>query len=687
MTGEVNNVDSITKVYTMHGVPLDRNGSQAKGDCPFCGATAFYVNLVEKMRGDRKILPGFWDCMSCGLSGNQSKFLSMVWEESRKKTTKLDYKAIAEHRGLATSTVQREGMARSILIDMWLIPNRNKSKGLSNLYLYDGNTVYSSPNPPCSQQLLGWDEFDSSLPDVWLVEGHWDKMAWREILSVVGVKANVLGCPGANQFKQKWAKDLSGFNINVVFDDDEPGATGQERTIGMLLEDGSVRPKSLWFVDWPEGNNATGKDIRAKLLALKDHRMVYDLICSYMVEMEVKQDEYRTFTPIPRDSFDNLMADYSANLLISDAFEHCLASALAVSASTRLKGQPLWIYIVGPPSSGKSTICEAMSCSRKYVIPMSSLTANALDSGWQAEGGKNVSLIPMLNGKVFMVKDLTAILTLPAVVQERIFGTLRDANDGVYRSKSGGQEGVGREMWSRFGFVGGVTYDIRMNTRTTVGEKFLQVEIVDQTHKVGIEIDRNMMAINREESELFDEGEDEQLDFLRSCTLGFMEHMHTRLDHGIEKPAFPDKYKGHIAHMAEFCSMMRSQVKRDFKDKMLVRPTREQGSRLSRQLFKQAVSMALVFDTGVDDRVMKYVRRTAMNTSAGFPMDVIRSLIDNGQQTATKLADKCHLNSNNIRSVLGDMKDLGLVKSHQKGHQSRVYSVSEDVVKLWENVR
>jgi len=105
-------------------------------------------------------------------------------------------------------------------------------------------------------------------------------------------------------------------------------------------------------------------------------------------------------------------------------------------------------------------------------------------SGYRDEDGNDPSLIPLLDGKVLIWKDFTALMDQGPAVVNKVVGEFRDAYD-QYCSKASGKGGV-TEYNSRFGMIACVTdrIDAFMDTHQQLGERFLSFRLsrIPQSH-------------------------------------------------------------------------------------------------------------------------------------------------------------------------------------------------------------
>jgi hypothetical protein len=140
-------------------------------------------------------------------------------------------------------------------------------------------------------------------------------------------------------------------------------------------------------------------------------------------------------------------------------------------------GDPVWLHLVAPASSGKTAIVEPFLNLRDLIVAVSTLTENSLASGKLNDDGTDPSLLLILNGKVLTIKDLTAILNGPPRIAHKIFGDMRDSYDGMY-NKASGSIGL-REYVCKYGIISCVTdiIDTQADFNQQLGERFLKFRL------------------------------------------------------------------------------------------------------------------------------------------------------------------------------------------------------------------
>src|SRR5207249_11311663 len=168
------------------------------------------------------------------------------------------------------------------------------------------------------------------------------------------------------------------------------------------------------------------------------------------------------------DDYSKLVAAYRRCFRVEDTAP--LDVCLAAVATSRLDGDPLWAYVVGPPSSGKTEVLRAFDGLESTYF-LSSLTPNCLVSGLR--DGRD--LLPELDGKTLIIKDFTMTLESHRENRDALFGALRDAYDGSYSKAFGSVGTIGFD--SHFNLIACVTsaIDGYYTVQSILGQRFLIV--------------------------------------------------------------------------------------------------------------------------------------------------------------------------------------------------------------------
>ena len=249
-------------------------------------------------------------------------------------------------------------------------------------------------------------------------------------------------------------------------------------------------------------------------------------------------------------------------------------------ANLKTSGRPVWLLLIGPPGCGKTMPMLGVQNS-PFIYACSSFRPTALISGWGVKGGQDVSMLPKLQGKILMVKDMSSLLCQHNEVVSEIMGLLRDAYDGSCARTYG--TGVERRYEVKFGFIGAATPDIDANWSLNVrlGERFLRFRIKSTLDQVYGKIDLSLANIK---------SETHTDNVVEDVSLGYLKHL-TR--EGAELPHFAMQKE--IGRLAQLGAILRTSVSRQaYSRQVLVIPEWEEATRYAKQLAKLALGLAFI---------------------------------------------------------------------------------------------
>lgn len=149
---------------------------------------------------------------------------------------------------------------------------------------------------------------------------------------------------------------------------------------------------------------------------------------------------------------------------------------LAAVAANRMTGDPVWLLLVGPSSSGKTEILTALAPLPEAIMVSTVSEAGLLSGATSRHGRGGTDLMTRLGERGLIVyKDLTSLLAEHHETRAKIFAALREIYDGRWSRHLGVGGGLVREWQGHAGLVGAVTEEIEehANAMGSVGERFL----------------------------------------------------------------------------------------------------------------------------------------------------------------------------------------------------------------------
>lgn len=156
-----------------------------------------------------------------------------------------------------------------------------------------------------------------------------------------------------------------------------------------------------------------------------------------------------------------------------------LYAAVGAVAANRMQGDPVWLMLIGPPSSGKSEILQALTGLPK-VFPTATLNEAALLSGtakkdWDT-GATGGLLREIRDFGIIVMKDFTSILSMPREAQRAVLAALREIYDGRWTRRLGSGGGMSLDWKGKVGLLAGCTHviDAAHAVTSAMGERFIQ---------------------------------------------------------------------------------------------------------------------------------------------------------------------------------------------------------------------
>jgi hypothetical protein len=340
-------------------------------------------------------------------------------------------------------------------------------------------------------------------------------------------------------------------------------------------------------------------------------------------------------------------------------------------------------------NSGKSTLAEAVSVSKKYITAKS--TIRGFHSGFKEDGseGEDNSLLISLYDKTLIIKDGDTLLQSPNLPQ--ILSEARDIYDGVsrtsYRNKmSKDYEGI------RLTIILCGTASLRAIDSSELGERFLDVVIMDRIDdeledevlsRVAHRADRNMStesngeAVSRYEPELA---------AAMQLTGGYVEYLRQNAADIIASIDMSTEAKHLCTRLGKFTAHMRARPSRHQEENA----EREFASRLVSQLVRLAKCLALVTNQNtVNETVMARVRQVALDTSRGQTMDIVNYLWSNRPEGLTKgsIAAKTGQPEVKTSELLRFLRSIGVAENYTseskgtRGHQK--WRLTQRMVRMY----
>ena len=638
------------KPYAFFGLELKHQGKESVSECVFCGGKKFYINNTT----------GLYSCKTCNKSGNLKQFLSAYHQLHLEKTTDNDLKKISRLRGSCFS-VQTLKTAQLCLDDAGCVlfpEKRPGGKYLDNLRKWQPkNKVFYNTPGQCTLHYEKW----SDEGPVYICEGEWDALALKQLM--VRAKHDspcaIVSVPGANIFNDLWVKHFKKRNVFLLYDNDHdkerpngdkfnPAKDGMKMAADKLKKVAS----SIQCIDWEQvqpglPDKYDVRDYLIDAIKAKKSKLFLKKLLQACKPAGVKLDKANTVVTLPRKLFEEVVEDWKSCYSFDQSFEDVLACCFAVLASMYMSDRrnPLWLFVVAPPASGKTSIIEGFKSATEHVEFVSELTPASIVTGLRYDSDNDPSLLNVINNKILFIEDFTPILGMPS--RDEVFGIFRAAYNGFYTARFA--TGVKDYDDLYFGLVAGVTPAIERVQLGDLGERFLRIKLLSDDFD---EYSHVIKALNNVGQR------DEQKKQLLGGVNGYIRHL---IKQKLE-PEYPQGLNEKLSNLSMLTALLRAEVHKD-KAGNTVRPFVEVASRIATQLKKLGLALAVVYQRKqVDENCYRVMQKVALDSCSGWFLELVKVMSPRHPLTNKEVAKLLNVHPNQSTKTLKDAMQLGIVE-------------------------
>jgi hypothetical protein len=366
---------------------------------------------------------------------------------------------------------------------------------------------------------------------------------------------------------------------------------------------------------------------------------------------------------IPVKTLDEVVEIFQQNLYLPDPT--VLYAVLGAVAANRLDGDPVWLLVVGPPSSGKTEVLSSLS-DLGNVHLAATLTEGSLLSGTaqkeHAQDAKGGLLREIGEFGIILAKDFGSVLSMNHDARAQMLAALREIYDGSWTRRIGMEGGRKLHWEGKVGLIGGCTpaFDKHHAVISAMGDRFLlfrlggRVETEDERQEQASQVAGSALDGSSNEDEL----RRQNRDAVAGLFAGIEGH----------KPRKTTaEEKAYLITLAILTVRCRSAVLRDRQSREIDgTPQPEAPARIVKQFERLLAGLDVI---GLDrDTALRTITRVALDNIPPMRREVLAALYDQGDEAeTTRIAEKTDLPSTPTRRTLEDLTALHVVKREPKG--------------------
>ncbi len=392
-------------------------------------------------------------------------------------------------------------------------------------------------------------------------------------------------------------------------------------------------------------------------------------------------------------TFAQIQEVFESFLLLED--KNLVWLTLATVIGNNIPGRrPIWLMLVAPPSSGKTTALNALAGLKIFnrqgevmepIQPISDLTENSFASGARSNYEEPSLLNKIPDGGMMVFKDFTSILSKNADAKRIIMGQLREIYDGSYVKRTGTGHDI--KWQGKIGALAGVTESIyqHLESMSVMGDRFMLYQVRQPNRKA--------MLRFKLDQERNGTTEDVQMPLAKELVHAYMQRAFLNItNHTIKMTR---EQEDEIIAVADFCTMVRSGIiTDDFSGQIQFVPQPEMPARM----FEQMLALGATFlymrrldnpelpdEAELTEQDRKIMYKIAYDSIPITRRIALNFLIRYSQGVGTEaLAIKTNYPSPVVGKWLEQLNALGVVKRTKNLRGTYVWRLHDEYIGLME---
>lgn len=340
--------------------------------------------------------------------------------------------------------------------------------------------------------------------------------------------------------------------------------------------------------------------------------------------------------------------------------------ALAALIANYLEGDPVWLLLVGPPSSGKTEILK-LFFELNDVFEIGSFTEASLLSGSpnreKAKDSTGGLLREMGSFGIIVDKEFTTVLSMRSEKRQECLGALRQVYDGRW-TRLHGVDGGKRTFWKgKVGFLGAVTQSIDKyhEVMSSLGERFIM-------YRMKTDLDSSLTQGRLISSSIG--SNDNRIKNLTNLTRTLIDHVCDNLF----EPVPPECLSERLVILGTVVAQARSPIEREgYRREIELVHDAEGSPRLIKQLIKMYQAAVLIGCTGQES--WKLVYNVGMSSMPELRRNIIELLHIRGVVRTPNICEFLHRPKTMVFRALEDLLYLDIIQRQGNSDNSYCWSL------------